>query len=237
MPLRLGPNRDIINRKGAEKMRDFPLFTTDYGISSLTLREIPYRQLAYICIRDVQPEGFEEHLKECVSFCVMAGAEHVYASGHNLLEHYPLYTAVLEMQREASPDREKMASIFPVTEATAGRWRQLYNERMKNVDNARTLEARDEKQLTDSSGAYFVHENGELLGIGWLDGDRILAVASVRHGAGERVMHTLISAVDAETVKLEVASTNRQAMRLYERMGFVSVREISRWYCVHPAQK
>lgn len=218
-------------------MRNFPLFTTDYGVSSLTLREIPYRQLAYICIRDVQPDGFEAHLKECVSFCVMAGAERVYASGHELLERYPLYTAVTEMRRDVCPDREKMASIFPVTEATAGRWRQLYNEKMKNVDNARTLEARDEKELTESSGAYFVHENGALLGIGWLDGDKLLAVAAVQPGAGERVMHTLISAVDAETVKLEVASTNRRAIRLYERMGFVPVREISSWYCVHPAQK
>ena len=218
-------------------MRDFPIFTTDYGVSSLTLREIPYGKQAYICIRDVQPEFFAEHLRECVSFCVMAGAERIYAAGHLRLEEYPLHTAVTEMRMDAHSDAQKMASLFPVTKETAGRWRQVYNEKMRGVDNARTLEARDEKQLEESSGTYFVHDNGTLLGIGWLEDHKILAVAAAQPGAGERVMHTLFSMLEGETVTLEVASTNSRAIRLYERMGFVATREISRWYCVHPAQK
>ena len=36
-------------------MRDFPFFTTEYGVSSLSLKEVPYRQEAYIRIREVQP--------------------------------------------------------------------------------------------------------------------------------------------------------------------------------------
>ena len=218
-------------------MRDFPIFTTDNGVSSLTLREIPYRGQAYICIRDVIPEYFEEHLQECVSFCKMAGADRVYTTGHSLLEEYPLYTAVVEMRMEARPDPAKMTNIFPVTEETAPRWRQIYNEKMKGVDNARTLETREEKQLAASNGAYFVHENGKLLGIGWLEDCKLLAVASVQPGEGERVMHTLLSTVEGATVTLEVASTNLRAIRLYERLGFVATQEISRWYCVHPAQK
>lgn len=217
-------------------MRDFPLFTTDYGVSSLTLREIPYRGQAYICIRNVQPEFFAEHLRECVSFCKMAGAEQIFATGHSMLETYPMYTAVVEMRTEARPDPDKTVHIFPVTEDTASRWRQIYNEKMKGVDNARTLESRDEKQLAASSGTYFVHENGTLLGIGWLEDSKLLAVASVQPGAGQQVMHTLMSTVEGETVTLEVASTNLRAIRLYERMGFVPTREISRWYWVHPAQ-
>ena len=41
-----------------EKMKDFPMFTTEFGIASLILREIPYRGEAFILIQDTQqPEN------------------------------------------------------------------------------------------------------------------------------------------------------------------------------------
>ena len=60
-------------------MKDLQVFTTEHGAASLILKEIPYRKLAFIHIQDVQPGGLEEHLKECVSFCRMAGAERILA--------------------------------------------------------------------------------------------------------------------------------------------------------------
>ena len=213
-------------------MRDFPVFATDFGVASLVLKEIPYREEAYITMQDVQPDGFDEHLKECVSFCRMAGAEKIYAKGHGQLEQYPLHTAVYEMRGTAWVDREKLVCLFPVTEETVRQWRSIYNDRMRNVDNAGTLEARDEKRILESGGAYFVHNNGELLGIGWLEDTKLLAVASVQKGAGERVMHTLMSLVEGADMMLEVASTNDRAIRLYEKLGFLKTAEISRWYCV-----
>ena len=213
-------------------MRDFPIFTTDFGVSSLVLKEIPYKKTAYIRIRDVQPDSFREHLAECAVFCRMAGAEHIYAAGNQRLEPYPLYTAVLEMRGDAWVDREKLCSLFPVTEQTVTRWREIYNKRMTGVDNSGTLEARDESRILESGGAYFVHDNGVLLGIGWLEEETLLAVASVEPGAGERVMHSLMSLVEGASVKLEVASTNIRAIRLYERLGFLKTREISQWYDV-----
>lgn len=216
-------------------MRDFPVFTTDSGVSSLVLREIPYRQEAYIRIQDVQPEGFGEHLRECVSFCRMAGAERIYAAGHPALEDYPLHTAVVEMRREAWVDPEKLKNLFPVTEATVSRWRSIYNEKMGTVDNAGTLESREETRILESGGAYFVHDAGELLGIGWLEDCKLLAVAAVKKGAGEEVMHTLMSLVENSPMTLEVASTNARAIRLYEKLGFLKTAEISRWYTVFPS--
>ena len=56
-------------------MKDFPCFATDDGVASLILKEIPYRQEAYIRFQDVQPGRFAPFLQECVSFCRMAGAE------------------------------------------------------------------------------------------------------------------------------------------------------------------
>ena len=211
-------------------MRDFPLFTTDFGVASLVLKEIPYREEAYITVLDVQADGFEEHLKECVSFCRMAGAEKIYAKGHEALEQYPLHTAVYEMRATAWVDKDQLACLFPVTEETVGRWRNIYNERMHTVDNAGTLEARDEKRILESGGAYFVHNNGELLGIGWMEDTKLLAIASAKPGAGEQVMHTLMSLAEGADMTLEVASTNERAIRLYEKLGFLKTAEISRWY-------
>ena len=213
-------------------MRDFPVFTTDYGVSSLVLREIPYRQEAYIHIQDVQAEGFEEHLQECVSFCRMAGAERIYATGDAHLEKYPLYTSVYEMRGTAWVDPEKLESLFPVTEATVARWRSIMNERLRGVDNAATLTSFDEKKIVASGGAYFVHRNGELLGVGWMEDTKLLMLAGTKAGAGESVMHTLMSLVEGADMTIEVASTNERAILLYEKLGFLKTKETVRWYAV-----
>ena len=211
-------------------MRDFPVFTTDFGVASLVLREIPYKQEAYICIRDVQPGGLKKHLAECVSFCKMAGAEHVYASGHEELSEYPMFTTVVQMRGQILTSPDPAVCLFPVTEQTVGRWREIYNQKMARVPNARTMESRDEKQLLESSGAYFVHENGTLLGIGWVQEDHLLAIASAVPGEGRRILTALMDLVQAEQMTLEVAANNVPAVRLYERMGFVKTAEISSWY-------
>ena len=86
-------------------MKDFPVFTTEYGVASLVLKEVPYRQEAYIILQST--EDPEELLKECVSFGRMVGAEKIYAKGHPIVERYPLHTAIYEMRGEAAVDPEK----------------------------------------------------------------------------------------------------------------------------------
>lgn len=211
-------------------MKDFPVFDTEFGIASLVLKEIPYKGIAYIIPREVWDA--EKLLKECVSFCRMCGAETICAAGHDILETYPLYTAVYEMRGEATVDDASIKSLFPVTEATVSRWRDIYNEKMRGIDNAATLTAFDEKRIVESGGAYFVHDAGELLGIGWLDDNELLAVASAKPGMGRAVMNTLMSLVEGDQMRLEVASTNEKAIHLYEKLGFIRTREISRWYRV-----
>ena len=212
-------------------MRDFPIFTTDYGVSRLVLREIPYKNEAYIRIRDVSEGFFHEHMAECVSFCRIAGAERIFATGDEKLGDYPLYSSIYEMSGTAWVDKEKLESLFPVTEATVGKWRSIYQEAMRGVDNAGTLEARDEKQILEGN-SYFVHRDGKLLGIGWLEDTKLLAVAAVEKGAGQRVMHTLMCLVEGARMTLEVASTNERAISLYEKLGFLKTAELTRWYRV-----
>ena len=213
-------------------MKDIPLFTTAFGVASLSLKEIPYRGEAYIRVRDVQPGQLPELLSECVSFCRMAGAEVIFAAGHDDLERYPVHASIYEMQGDAQVDKEKLENIFPVTEQTVSRWREICNERLRNVDGAATQTAADEKEILASGGAYFIHHRGELLGIGWLKDTELLVVCAVKPGAGERVMHTLMSLTEGDRIRLEVASTNVRALRLYKRLGFLVTREAIRWYRV-----
>ena len=212
-------------------MRDFPIFTTEYGVSSLILRESPYRKEAYIRILDVQPDGLSDHLAECISFCRMAGAEQIFAAGSGL-DSYPQAAAIVEMRGTASPDPAQIACLFPVTEQTVSFWRELHNKAMAGVDNAGTLEKRDEKKILESTGACFVHDHGRLLGIGWLEDGKLLAVAAVLPGKGTQVMHTLMSICAGCDIVLEVASTNEKAIHLYEKLGFVKTRLLTQWFSV-----
>ena len=211
-------------------MKDFPMFTTEFGVASLILREIPYRGEAFILIQDSrQPK---ELLAECISFCRMCGAEKIYARGHEILERYPLHCIVYEMRGTARVDESKVENLWPVTEQTVGHWRELMNEKMRPVDNSATLVKKGEQEILDKGGAYFVHHSGELLGAGWLVDNELLLLASCKSGAGERICHTLFSLIPDQEVRLDVTSTNHRAIRLYEKLGFVRTAEHRRWYKV-----
>lgn len=211
-------------------MKDFPVFTTENGVASITLKEIPYRGEAYIQLQDsLNPEAL---LKECADFCTACGAERVYAAGAGLEDSYPLHVVIYEMRGTPGFDPDGVKHLWPVTAENAGEWRRIYNSRMQGVDHARTLESRDEAALAESRGTYFIHEDGTLLGIGWLEDTELKAIAGCRPGAGQAVLNTLISLNPAETLTLEVASTNEKAIALYEKSGFLKTGERVRWYRV-----
>ena len=211
-------------------MKDIPVFTTEHGAASLFLREIPYRKRAHIKLQATQEP--EKLLEECISFCRACGAEWCDAAGNDCLKKYPLITAIVAMQCEKAAIPETDVCLFPVTENTVSKWLDIYNERMADVPNAAFMDNADGRELLKSGDGYFVHRNGDLLGIGKAAGDFIDTVISVKPGAGEMVMRALASVLTEDTVRLWVASANTRAVRLYERMGFVPVKELSRWYRV-----
>lgn len=211
-------------------MRDFPVFTTEFGVASLVLKQIPYQGSAYITILDsLEPEKL---LEECTAFCRVCGAEAVYATGHEILERYPLYTAMWEMRCswETIPDTD--AALFPVVESTLEQWREIYNNKVRSVPNGAWMTSSDGKNMLAAGDGYFIHRDGKLLGIGRAAGDTIDWVASVQPGAGRDVVAALNHGVMADAVKLTVASANTKAVALYESLGFVKTRELSRWYRV-----
>jgi len=213
-------------------VKDIPMFTTQWGVASLILAEVPYRQTAYIRILDVQPGSITQLVEECLGFCRAVGAERVYATGCDELGVYPFHASILEMQTAAQPDEEDVAALWPVSQENVTFWRSLWNEKSVHVDNAGTITAQDEQKVLSSCGAYFVHRGDQLLGIGWLVEDELSLIASCIPGAGKTVLNAMLSLRSGSTVKLEVASTNLRAISLYERMGFVKTREVSRWYKV-----
>lgn len=209
-------------------MRDLPVFTTENGVGSLVLKEIPYRGIAYITIQDsLYPKEF---LAECVAFCHAVGAERIYAAGHEILAQYPVYTSVIQMSGSVASIPETDACLFPVTDQTLNRWREIYNQRMQDVDNASYMSEQTAKELLKSGDAYFVHRNGELLGIGKASGNRIDCVASVKRGSGREVVSALAHGLLSDPMILDVASTNSKAIQLYESLGFIKTSEISKWY-------
>ena len=209
-------------------MKNIPMFTTENGVASLILQEIPYRREAYVHIcSTAAPEAF---FRECVDFCKMAGAEKVYLTGHPLLEtRYSFHTSVLRLRR-ALPENRESGCLFPVQRETLEKFREIYNRRMAKVDNAATLTLSGAEDLLKRGDGYFVHDGKTLLGIGIASGGSIDCVIAEQRGAGQRVMEALFHTLSEDSVELEVASTNAPAMALYERMGFVCVEEISCWY-------
>ncbi len=213
-------------------MKDIPMFTSEYGVASLVLREIPYTAICYI--RLLATEQPEQLLQECVGFCRACGAETFYATGHSWLERFPLHTTVVEMRCAAASLPQTDAALFPILPETLSEWRNIYNEKMKQIPNAAYLSERDAKAMLDTGDGYFVHRDGTLLGIGKASGNRIEAVASLQKGTGRDVVLALCSLLTGDTVSLEVAANNEKAVSLYEGLGFTATRELSRWYCVTP---
>lgn len=211
-------------------MKDIPVFTTENGIASLTLQEIPTQGCAYIKLQASQLP--EKLLEECIGFCRMVGAERIYAAGDQILEQYPLHTALWEMACLRDMLGETDTALWPVQEQTLEAFRKLYNQKIKGVPNAAWMSEAEGKRMQKAGEGYFVHRAGELLGIGIVAGEELRFVASVVPGGGCEVVRALAHAVQEERLTLQVASENKKAVALYERLGFLKVREISRWYRV-----
>lgn len=207
-------------------MRDIPVFDTQNGVGSLALREIPYRGEAYITVGAATDA--DAFLKEAVDFSIAVGAQKVYATGHPAVESYPYYSSVLMLAADREALEQTDALLFPVTEQTAEKWRTLYNEKFLKVPNAATITQRDMHKLMQS--CYFVHRNGQLIGIGKAEADRIGAIAAFVPGAGRDVVLALAHALTEGRVTIEVATANPKARSLYERLGFIAVEERVKWY-------
>ena len=211
-------------------MKDLPVFTTENGVASLTLREIPTQGCAYIKLQ--ASEAPEKLLADSIAFCRMVGAQQVYAAGDSILAKYPLHTALWEMTCFRNALGNTDACLWPVQTHTLDDFRKLYNQKICGIPNAAWMTEAEGKRMQEAGEGYFIHKDGKLLGIGIVAGNELRFVASIIPGAGSDVVRAMASVSCAETLSLQVASENKKAVGLYERLGFIVTKEISRWYCV-----
>ncbi len=209
-------------------MKDFPVFTTENGVASLVLREVPYKGIAFVTLQDTQQPM--QLLADCVEFCRAVGAQKIFATGHNVLCDYPQAVSVIQMKCARSSVGETDAALFPVTEKTISKFREIYNQKMADIPVASTMTDADAEKLMQRGSGYFAHRGDDLLGIGIIADGTVEAVAGVRPGVGAEVMRALCSGLYTDQIVLEVASTNIPALRLYEKLGFCKTAEVICWY-------
>ena len=140
------------------------------------------------------------------------------------------YNMSVLRRQYATTCRERKRKGEP--EITFDEWLKIYNDGMKGVPNALILSKQMGKALMEKGIAYFIHNSGDILGIGIAEVDTIQAVVSCKRGYGERSMHALFGALCGDVVKVEVAENNLPAMKLYSRMGFIQTGVIKCWYDV-----
>ena len=202
-------------------MKDIPMFTTENGVASLILQDIPVKRCAYIRLQaTLAPEAL---LQECISFCRMVGATRVYATGNEMLESKQLHTAIWEMaaMKESLDDTD--AALWPVQVETMEAFRKLYNEKIVNVPNAAWMSEREARKIAEAGEGYFVHREDNCIGIGIVRGSELAFVASLCPGAGNTVVRALTHAINDSRIILQVASANEKAVALYEKLGFIKI--------------
>jgi len=209
-------------------VRDIPMFTTPFGAAGLVLCEISYQAAAYVHIH--YTDDIDALLGECVSFCRAAGAQRIYAKGHTALESYPLYTTILKMQCDKSQLPDTEACLFPVTEQTLAQWLQIYRQKIRKVPNGAWMTDADGERMLAAGEGYYIHRDGELLGIGRVKGNELQWVASVKKDAGRDIVLALAHCVAEDELWLTVSRENEKAMKLYSGLGFIVTQELSRWY-------
>jgi ribosomal protein S18 acetylase RimI-like enzyme len=212
-------------------VKNIPIFTSEFGVASLILEEIPFKKEAYIRIQSsCDPDKL---LSECVSFCKMAGADHVFATGNCRLDQYPLHTEIIRMECCGIENTSKNISVCQMTYDTLQQWCDVYNTYMRGVPTASTMTIQRLKDMVQKSCCYFVFEGNSLLGIGKAEDLQVDAIVAIQPGRGEDVMRALCGLIDGQLVSVEVATNNIPAISLYRKMGFEERESVVKWYCVY----
>ena len=214
-------------------MKNIPVFSTENGIASITLDQIPYNQSAYIHMQDVS--DFPEFVTECIGFCKAAGAEQIYATGLDDLKDYSVYTHILQLEILKANIPGDIGEMIPVTMETFSTWKNAYNQSMRNVPGAAGADNKRAKQILENKEAYFVRYAGEIIGLGVVSANTVHAIVSFVPRMGQTILKTLSSKIESDRFTLEVAENNFPAMKLYERCKCQSIQRILTWYTIFNA--
>ena len=136
------------------------------------------------------------------------------------------------MQAQKRDLEKSNLTLCSVQEETLELWRNYYNDRMINVPNAAWMDKSSACEMLKNGSGYFVCEKDATVGIGMVQEDTVMALASLVKGYGRQIVLALAERVIGDKVRLEVASNNRPAVQLYESLGFTIVGTKAAWYKV-----
>lgn len=209
-------------------MKNIPLFTTENGVASLILEQIPFNKKAYIRIQSsAEPESL---LQDCLKFCVAAGAEDIYSTGNFVPNVYDCAASIIRMVRKRCGLPKTDATLAVVNSKNISVFRTIYNEKMSAVPNASIMTIANETKLLADKNGYFVYWEDQLIGIGIADNDWIRAIVSLKRGCGETVLLALNQILEGDDVNVELIDSNLPALHLYQRLDFKPIETISTWY-------
>lgn len=221
-------------------MKDLPIFTGQYGIGSLILREIPYKQCAYVVVRSAQEGRMRDFLEECSGFCRAAGAEWVLASAPEPLSFLPHVHDMLEYAcpRNQLPPPLRPVELEPLNDGNAERYREIYNDLFRAIPNAATCTPEDLWRLREKSRAHLAKVGGKAAGICQWSGSELNAIGVLPEfrGLGHRLALTAFAQMEGEVITLRVSSSNARALRLYQKLGFDRTQVLSSWYALAGAE-
>lgn len=206
-------------------MRDIPVFSTENGVATLFLKNVPVTKTAYIQIQDAP--NVIAFAKECWDFCKAVGAETVYCNRNVCCSDC---VRTVSMVRPKAGIPKTSARLVSVDGNTMELWRNIYNRKMKLIPNASQIMEHENRKYLESRNCYFVEEDGVRIGIGMINENRIEALASVSKGAGKAVLFALCNSVQSDVIVLTVAEENTKAVTLYEDAGFAVKEVLETWY-------
>lgn len=209
------------------------MFTCEYGMASLILREIPFRQEGYVLLRAAFCDR-AALLRACDRFCRAAGAERVYFRSEREEPNFERYAGLCErtVAKSTLPPTEAVA--VPLCAEDGEQWAELYNRLFRTVPAARSCTSADLREILAERQGYFVLRDGERIGLGRLRANELAALAATKRGAGRDVLCALATQIDAPTVRLICAEENHPAMELYSRLNFTLDPPREFWYAIPP---
>lgn len=209
-------------------MRNIPAFTTEFGVASLILEQIPFNRTAYIQIQ--ASANIEAFLRECADFCKAVGAEKVFASGDSIPAAYGQGERVVRMRQHRRGIPRGDASLTMATVDDLQDFYEIFNRGMYDIPGASCLTLDETKRLLLDGACYFVHRNRELIGIGVAKSGWIHAIVSLKKGMGEAIIQALCSVLSSDAICVELIESNIPAKKLYDRMGFEIFEGVKHWY-------
>lgn len=209
--------------EGRGVMKNIPLFTSEYGVATLILEEIPTKQAGFVLVRST--DNLAGLLADGAKFCRMCGAEVVYGTGDFDFFDYQLAYELLEFSAEKHqlPKPDGKMKLVAVDDSNASPFLQKYDQIFAGQVGIGA------PKLEEGIG-YLVYEGEEWVGIGQIAPGRLEVIGSLKRGMGYDIAAALLAGISAEIITLQVCSLNETAIKLYEKLGFQQGNVMSQYY-------